>query len=77
MNTISIIVIIWAITGFISSFIAAIGTAIYANRFGWDTRLTKEDQRFIIHTFFILFVPGWNLVRAIKFAINPFKYVHG
>lgn len=76
MDTINII-IIWAITALISSWVMLIGTTKCANRFGWNTKITKEDNRFLTHTFLILLVPGWNLVRTIKFAINPFKYIHG
>lgn len=76
MNTITIL-IIWAITALISSWAMLMGVIQCANRFGWNTKINKEDNRFLMHTFFILFVPGWNLVRSIKFAANPFRYVHG
>lgn len=71
------IFIIWTLTAFISSWAMLMGISQCGNRFGWNTKINKEDNRFLMHTFFILFVPGWNLVKSIKFATNPFIYVHG
>lgn len=65
------------LTTLISLMAILIGIVKCAIRFGANTKVSNEDRKTIIKTYLIAMVPGWNLVRSIRFAINPFKYIHG
>lgn len=70
------IILIWAVLSLISYILMYVGIIRCANYYGWRAKISKEGNEFIMKTFLItLFVPGWNLVRTLRFAINPLKYV--
>lgn len=67
----------WLLSTAVSFAAMWIGVIRCANYFGWDSKISTKDNEFLIRTYLINLIPGWNLSRSIQFAFDPFKYIHG
>lgn len=69
------IIILACVTSIMISYILfLIGSLRFLGEYR-EEDIQKEGGYYLLATAIILFIPIWNIIRAVKFVTNPSKYI--